>query len=250
MRYIQRKKHKLFGASLIETAIVILLMAGMIAGTFSAQTIIQNSKMNALIAEMGKVSQAYTTFVKLYKYSPGDLPNAGTLFGTECTSPNGGCDGDGDGEINTNTSERRNSTWHLAFAGLYNGKRDTTTGTGLIPEGFEATNLRINLISPNIEQIYSSTLKERAVYLKVSAADGQAGLSVKQANYIDRKIDDGDAYLGKVIATNSWGQSNQCVTATSNSASINDKRYLTATSGPYRMSETAPTVCRLYYRIE
>jgi hypothetical protein len=244
---IKRKPFE--GISLVEVSIILLLTAGLVAGAIAAKSIMSNSEMNTLIAEMNNIRRAHRAFVEVYQYMPGDLPNAENFFGLDCSKAEGGCNGNGDGQISDAIQEMRNSTWHLNFSGLYDSKLNSQKVKGLTVPGLEHRAFRFGMIAPNLEQLYGHIANNGVSYLKITAEDGTAALSSVQAHYIDSKIDDGNAFQGKIVATNNWGMSDSCVNASSASISINGKEYFSASSGDYNLNEKGAT-CRMYYSME
>lgn len=112
------------GFTLIEIAIVLVVMALILSGVLLASNaVIERSRMASLIAKINDIAGASRTFKSKYGYFPGDLPNAGTYI-TENGGVTAGCSyppavtpGPGDGLVNTAT-ESDCALEHMVKAGL------------------------------------------------------------------------------------------------------------------------------------
>jgi hypothetical protein len=280
MAYLKAKKRQILGASLVELSVVLVIAAGLIAGAMHARSIIANAEMNILISEMAKVKQAHNTFEKQYGYLPGDFPNGSSMFGVECTSALGGCNGNGDGGIDSGRNrylELRNSMWHLVFAGLYDAKRNnqndysngpTLNYGGLFTPGLLHKNISFDAVGPALSFSYLAYSTSDVSYLRVSDSGqkytGAAVafftnipkpvLTVGEAYYIDNKLDDGAPFTGKVLSTGLplLPTGTGCVTGTYvyTNADYYAPNYLVDTNTKYIFGNTSSnSKCILYYAV-
>lgn len=127
MQLINRKRQA--GFTLVEIAIVLVIIGLLIGGVLKGREMITNAKIKRVESDIEGVSAAIYAYQDRYGVLPGDDPSAGTRFaGT--WSPND--DGDGDGSIvggwdsTTNTDESRAFWKHLRGAGLISGPVDNT----------------------------------------------------------------------------------------------------------------------------
>ena len=103
------KKLKIAGFSLLEIAIVLMVIALIIAGITVSRNIIQASKLRNITGEITRYVQAFNNFRDKYKALPGDFNNAQTFWGVDsggCPTPaytttpkKETCNGDGNGRI-------------------------------------------------------------------------------------------------------------------------------------------------------
>ncbi len=106
------------GFSLLETLIVILIMAIIILPIMTIKNIEQNAKHLSFISELEKIKQANNSFREKYHYYAGDFPFAKKFFGTKYN-------GNGDNKIHYDKNETGEGVetlfaWqHLEKAELY-----------------------------------------------------------------------------------------------------------------------------------
>ncbi len=116
------------GFSLVELAIVLVIIGLITGGILTGQELIRASELNSVMADVNKYKTAFNTFKLKYNALPGDLANATAYWGTASGGcPNGAgtgtqtCNGDGNGRINWQASEVFRAWQHLSNAGLISG---------------------------------------------------------------------------------------------------------------------------------
>jgi len=119
--YSGRKSYS--GFTLIEVAIVLVIIALMAAGVVGGKAMMRSATLNTIIKEANTYKSAVNSFQEKYRYWPGDHPSATSYW------PSAAGNGDGDGIIleQTHLFERYYVWQHLALAGFVKG-----TFTGLI----------------------------------------------------------------------------------------------------------------------
>lgn len=163
------------GFTLIEIAIVLVVMALILSGVLLASNaVIERSRMASLIAKINDIAGASRTFKSKYGYFPGDLPNAGTYI-TENGGISANCiypaDGEvGNGLVNSDNNESDCALEHLVKAGLLSKIDQDGSGKYLVSSGFDIG--RVSL---------SSTASQNAV--RVTSVPCDIALE------IDRKLD-------------------------------------------------------------
>ena len=123
------------GFTLVELAIVMIIIGLLLGGVLKGQELIQNAQMSKLISTAKDYEAAYHTFTDRYAAMPGDIRNAGARIpgctaSTVCVGAGGG-DGDGVlGIVTTNWSRDDQSDveseptqfWvHMGLADMVNG---------------------------------------------------------------------------------------------------------------------------------
>lgn len=113
--------------TLVELAIVILVIGLIISGITAARTLINQSQLRSVITELRNFQSSYNNFVGFYSSVPGDMRNAFSYFGTACAENASLCNGNGNGSIQTCRSsdlegvgESRRAYVHLSLAGMLN----------------------------------------------------------------------------------------------------------------------------------
>jgi prepilin-type N-terminal cleavage/methylation domain-containing protein len=126
------------GFTLVEIAIVLVIIGLLLGGILKGQEMITQAKIKNVIADFSGISAAYHGYVDRYKKIPGDDPCAGTTnsaitvgnCGTTTGRWTGASHGDGNGIVAgkynsvTNTDESRLWWDHLRRAGFVSGVGD------------------------------------------------------------------------------------------------------------------------------
>ena len=140
------------GFTLIEMAIVLVIIGLIIGAILVGQSLIHSAQIQRIMKEQTQFAEAINTFYGKYNCIPGDCPNATNFFGSaggtsaatdyNCYFPastnmgsTGTCNGNGDGKIGTNggwsfttgaNATEKGFLWqHLALAGLIAGQYAT-----------------------------------------------------------------------------------------------------------------------------
>lgn len=129
---------KLSGFTLIELAVVLVIISLLIAGIVVGGNMVQQAELRTIISELNAFANSYTTFKTRYKLPPGDLNTAYTLWGSSCGASAAACNGNGNYAIVANYGSIANETakaWkHLDRAGLLDFPMSVipTTYTGVL----------------------------------------------------------------------------------------------------------------------
>lgn len=206
------------GFTLVELAVVMIIIGLLIGGVLKGQELITNARVTATTSELKSYSAAMNGFIDKYSAIPGDMIDADDRLPENCDGDE--CPiGDGDarldisvGALNTvaadgAANESGNFFVHLLaadFVSGYTGSDTLTFGEALptspagggyfigdnrngLPTGFEDDSL-----TPNPYLILTGSVAA------VSAGSGV--LTPSQAARIDRKLDDGRADSGVLVA--------------------------------------------------
>jgi len=139
------KTERTKGFTLIEIAIVMIIIALLVGGIVLSRSMIRQAQVQSVIVDVATYTKAISQFQQKYNALPGDMPNATSFWGanstasplTSCssyytatTSNTSTCNGNGDGKIdggftNNNTGQYSNEqvvAWkHLSNAGMIAG---------------------------------------------------------------------------------------------------------------------------------
>jgi prepilin-type N-terminal cleavage/methylation domain-containing protein len=108
------------GFTLVEIAIVLVIIGLLLGGILKGQEMITQAKIKNIVADFSGVSAAYYGYQDRYRAIPGDDPNAATRW-SGATS--GGGNGEVAGKYNSQTATDESRLWwdHLRRAGFVAG---------------------------------------------------------------------------------------------------------------------------------
>ena len=213
-----RKSEK--GFTLVELAIVMIIIGLLITGILKGQEMIGNAQVTATVSQVKGIEAAVSTFRDMYDTLPGDITNPAVRLPNCAGTCNQG--GNGDGRVGTllpgvgqaHASENRAFFTHLAAADLISGVSITPDATALtfdedLPAtevgggftlGFSGTGAGTQLLgTPNLRGGHYLSIVTDATANVTNTAGAQA-LTASQAARIDRKLDDGAPTEGSVRA--------------------------------------------------
>lgn len=242
------------GFTLVELAIVIVVLGLLIGGVVTGQSLIESAKTRSAIKEIEQMQTAIRAYQLEFDALPGDHEDAYDYFGDECgsdsTSRVRGCNGNGDNCIGgvaglcppTSASpvgDIRRFYIHLALSGI-------------IPDMAYQTNARSESNCQAGSEFPESGSREGNTYTIYSHGGSRKLLmsfwndqnfgeshssryciaqglpfpfKVKQAKKIDEKLDDGNGIRGRVI-----GEGGDCINSS---------------TGAYNLSSGDDFLCRI-----
>lgn len=254
------------GFTLVELAIVLVIVGLLIGGILKGQELIAGTRVNSAVTQIKAIETATFTFLDTYGGFPGDLANAAGRIPGCTTFP---CSG---GTLNTATAgnSRIDGTPALAYGANaaaattdekamffnqlraadlisgFTGAANNTVGDGVMPSSLAGgTHYRIgtagavgDLLAANPAAFSAGhylTLTGTPTGTAIAATvAGVSGLEPKQSEGIDRKLDDSRPNTGRVLAANQSGtlSGTTCVSAT-------------GATGIYNTAQTG-SICSLY----
>ena len=235
-RFLSSKNH---GFSLVELAIVMVVVGLIIGGVAVGQSLVKAAEIRSVSSDFQLYQSASRTFFEKYNAFPGDMSNAtsywgsgscpGTLGSTTVTTTT--CDGDADNKVETGlvgSSYENFRYWqHLSNAGLIGG---TYTGVPSILAQSRSAQAGVNCPK---NRIAGAGFGIETPGLLSSDSDRWDGLynnafifGAYSANYppqepvllpedawnIDTKIDDANPGFGNVRSFRQTGSWTNCVT--------------------------------------
>jgi prepilin-type N-terminal cleavage/methylation domain-containing protein len=195
------------GFTLVELAIVLVIIGLIIGGILKGQELIASSYLKSTMTEIEAIRAASATFRDAYGGFPGDYdlgqarlgtPNGVRWISPRCSGGDQLCDGDGIIEGNGRTNETLLFWQHLGLGNLVSGIEvaasvDDSIGAGL-PQAAIGGGLAVQYEAIGGRATHWLRLGTGAA-LTIGVATGA------QASSIDRKIDDGRPGTGSVRVT-------------------------------------------------
>lgn len=226
----QRRRYST-GFSMLELAVVLVIIGLLTVGVLAGSSLVHQAELRSINVEVNKHITTVKTFYDKYDYYPGDMPIASDFWFDATNCPAGlvpaGCNGDGDQRIGDNlpptASERpeRYRAWqHMVFSGIMEGnftglKVPGTTDGGDItnsPSSSKAGGLYY-ITWDNFFGFFQSPVN-MLCFGSERPDTSPAGLiwSPRDAYHMDKKIDDGLPYAGKMMSNATGGDGN-CVSS-------------------------------------
>ncbi|HAT31411.1 MAG TPA: prepilin-type cleavage/methylation domain-containing protein [Janthinobacterium sp.] len=179
------------GFTLVEIAIVLVIIGLLLGGVLKGQGLIDSAKVKNIIQQSNSLSAAVNAYQDKFRALPGD-DIQGTLH-----VPNSAGNGNGDGQIGDGQPrEFALAPQHLALGGFITGSYNGSTQ-------------------------FMTSAQGGAVYLYDDEVGGRSGNGVRFDNLpesfaeqIDSKLDDGNANTGSVRAKAPYGNTGAIITRT------------------------------------
>jgi prepilin-type N-terminal cleavage/methylation domain-containing protein len=184
------------GFTLIEIAIVLVIIGLLLGGVLKGQELITGARVRNLISQQDGIKAAFYGFQDRYRGLPGDYAAASTNI--NCT---GGCpDGNGNGRIEATVPSQREDIYawtHLTAAGFINGSYSALSGVS----SQDTTNTPNNPYSQLVGLMYDGCYGN---FADCTSATSPQKHNLKTGSQVpseilaevDRKIDDGKPASG------------------------------------------------------
>ena len=173
MRTPHSRRSSQAGFTLVEIAIVLVIIGLLLGGVLKGQSLIDSARVKNIIQQSTSLTSAVNAYQDKFRALPGDDVQGTTH------APGATANGNGDGQI----TEYQLAPQHLALAGFITGSFNGTTD-------------------------FMTSAQGGAVYIYNDAVGGRGGNGVRLDNLpdgfaeqIDSKLDDGKFDTGSVRAT-------------------------------------------------
>ena len=203
------------GFTLIELAIVLVIIGLLLGGVLKGQELINSAKVKNMAGELKNVQLYLNSYQDKFRAIPGDDKSVVAHVGTSTVTPVAG-DGGGSlgGAWSATTGEAFQFWQHVRLAGLVGGTTDTTS-TSYIPTNSEG----------GTEGIQSNP-QDTITGLTGSYAICSAGITGKLAKQMDILLDDGDTTKGAVMVAENVTGLAAATPVASNVAGFDSTKYV------------------------
>ncbi len=196
------------GFTLVELAIVMVIIGLLIGGILKGQEMIANAQVSATVAQLKGVTAAANTFQDMFDALPGDITNPDDRL-VNCTAAPCSTGGDGNSQIGgvpgTLAGENLEFWAHLNAADLVTGVdgSNTVAWGRAAPSSKAGGGLTVGYTADGTLTTGLGTGRG-GHYLMIQGIPGTVaspGLSASEAARMDRKMDDGIPGTGSVIGS-------------------------------------------------
>jgi prepilin-type N-terminal cleavage/methylation domain-containing protein len=215
--YNQRKQA---GFTLVEIAIVLVIIGLLLGGILKGQEMITQARIKNVVNDFNGITVAVTSYQDRYRFLPGDDPNANTRWTTQAPASGGG-NGAIAGKYNATVAaaptgaEESNLFWqHLRIAGFVAG---VTTGAA---SGTQPPNAAGGIIG--VENAVVGTNGLGFTGLTICSSN----LPDKIAIAVDTQMDDGNSGTGQLRAQSGGSNPDLAANAASNYVETGVGQYL------------------------
>lgn len=255
MKLNNRKNIRAF--TLIELSIVLVILAVIVGGILTGQSLIKTAELNGFVSELEATRTSFQRFQAKYAQLPGDMDNAYDIWGSDCSATQAFCDGDGDAIADAQMDLEGVGFWrHLVLSEMVDyyvavaedPEEDCILGANLPHLSMDGVGMMPydprHVIDSRTATV--SSYQQALIYgvpngdPEVCASDGSGYFTAEQLYTIDKKMDDGFAYSGKIL--NSENVSG-CSTSTNAGAGDLD-------DGDYDLANNGINLCHLYFRVK
>ena len=235
----QRQGEK--GFTLVELAIVMIIIGLLIGGILKGQELIANARLASAVSKIKAIDASINTFKDSYSGLPGDINRIGALPNCATTTKCGTA-GDGNSRIGTvapgaaqaATSENIVAWAQLSATDMMGGVRNGATADNIIPgetvpqaeipgQLYIAYSAGGAALADSVAPVASvraghylhlnNAVAAAGAATTTAAAAGTRIITANQASRIDQKLDDGHPNVGSVLSQGSGaGGNTDCTT--------------------------------------
>ncbi len=173
------------GFTLVEIAIVLVIIGLLLGGVLKGQEMIYNAKVKNVQSQLKEMSAAYYTYMDKYKALPGDDAAASSRW---TGAPNGGGNGGIAGGYCDTAAEESCYLWrHLRYANIISGNAADAVPATMVPKHAFGGNLNM------FNGTYAiGGLNQSGLWITLQNMESVG------AEAIDRQIDDGQCTTGSM----------------------------------------------------
>jgi len=216
---LQRKER---GFTLIEIAIVLVIIGLLLGGVLQGQQLIENSRVKSATNDFNGIAAGAFSYQDRYGRLPGDDPGALNTRGASWPATSAMAAGDADGVLNAPATDAFKATDEVGFffsnlrsAGFISGD-PASTGVKALPA---------NPFGGLITMVTDQILKDASGNFQNGTKICMGNVSGTAAIALDTQLDDGNSSTGRFRASDSSTAPNKDPSDTADTAYSEDKSY-------------------------
>ncbi len=223
--------------TLIELSIILIIISLIVGGIIGGKALIRSSQIRSITQDIAQIRTAINNYKLQYDALPGDHSTALDYFGiANCpTIASSQCNGDGNHKLDDISAGKYDKeglrAWqHLTLSQLYPGNYTGVYDLGTT--GLSGATLGLNIPSSSITQTgywlrgFETIFSRPSNFLRIGKSQATGGrwpwsgfLLPAEAKQLDRKLDNGSAISGSILAFD--GVNNAVNSCTGNTYSVN-----------------------------
>ncbi len=185
-------KHNQSGFTLVEIAIVLVIVGLLLGGILKGQELVQNAKVRNVADQQNSIKAAYYAFQDRYRALPGDYVAAGTNIPNVTTATNG----DGNAQIGgsaLSVNEPVFAWHHLTNAGFISCSECAAPSAAPPTAANSPSNANGGVMTISFDAVYQDAA---AVPTSINNLKSGSQIPSNLLAEVDRKIDDGNPQTG------------------------------------------------------
>lgn len=193
------------GFTLVEIAIVLVIIGLLLGGVLKGQELINSAKAKSLVNHFRTMLTAIYAYQDRFRFMPGDDPAADQHVGggnasTPTTEARGNGRIGGSWNSTTSTDESFRVWEHLRRANLLTGTTDVSDNTNYSPRNADNGRIGITGYAPISPAAGSATDPSASLPMTGAFFICSDGISARLARQVDSTMDDGLTHTGNVRA--------------------------------------------------
>lgn len=178
------------GFTLVEVAIVLVIIGLILGGVFKGQALVDNARVRSMSTEIDGIRSAMMSFQDRYRSIPGDFPKAPLQIDSAAVG------GNGNGRIDA-SAERAGVWQQLSLAGFINGNYDGSQAS--VGSSTDVNCAPQTCPTNPFNGYYKISYSAQAADTDIPANEIFTGnqIPVHILSQLDAKLDDGNATTGR-----------------------------------------------------